>query len=202
MVTLAAMGQVLIFRMIEDQVLHAQAGRRLAGIFDGRMVFLIGMEDSRFSIEAESFVKEPFAIPDIGFFPGLVRFIAAAGQSAIGEFQRKAELFGLRRADIEKGHIVTDELTRLPVGYRNEMQAVIEESTVFRGQQGLTHRAQQGNNFFMAVNDGFAIIGTAPPGLAHHAHEPEDAQEMIHMLMGDEDRPHILPAQTGLFELA
>lgn len=69
MVTLAAMGQGLVFSMVEDQILYAQAGCRLAGVFDGRMVFLIGMEDIRFGIEAESFMKEPFTIPDIGF-PG------------------------------------------------------------------------------------------------------------------------------------
>ena len=70
MVTLAAMGQVLVFRMVEDQILYAQAGRRLTGVFDGRMVFFIGMEDIRFGIEAESFVKEPFTVADIDFFPG------------------------------------------------------------------------------------------------------------------------------------
>ena len=78
MVTLAAMGQVLVFRMVEDQILYAQAGRRLTGVFDGRMVFFIGMEDIRFGVEAESFVKEPFTVADIDFFPGLVRFIATA----------------------------------------------------------------------------------------------------------------------------
>ena len=31
--------------------------------------------------------------------------------------------------------------------------------------------------------------------------KPEDAQKMIHVFMGDEDRPHILPAQMGLFQL-
>ena len=86
MVTLAAMGQVLVFSMVEDQILYAQAGCRLAGVFDGRMVFFIGMEDIRFGIEAESFMKEPFTIPDIGFFPGLIRLITTAGQSAVGEF--------------------------------------------------------------------------------------------------------------------
>ena len=195
------MGQVLIFRMIEDQVLYAQAGCRLTGVFDGRMVFFIGMEDIRFGVEAESFVKEPFTVTDIDFFPGLVRFIATAGQSAIGKCQGKAELFGLRRADIEKGHIVAYELARFPVGHRDEMQAVIEEGTIFRGQQVLSHRAQQGNDFFVAVDDGFAIISPAPPGLTHHAHEPEDAQKMVHVFMRDEDGPHILPAQLGLFQL-
>lgn len=200
-VTLAAMGQVLVFRVIQNQVLYTQAGRHFTGVFDGGMVFFIGMENMRFSIEAEGFVKEPFTIPDIDFFPGLIRFIATAGQFTIRELQGKTELFSLRRADIEKSHVVADELACLPVSYCNEMQAVIEKSAVFRGQQGLSHRAQQGNDFLVAVDDGFAIIGPAPPGLAHHAHEPENTQKMVHMLMGDKDCPHILPAQTGLFQL-
>ena len=101
MVTLAAMGQVLVFRMVEDQILYAQAGRRLTGVFDGRMVFFIGMEDIRFGVEAESFVKEPFTVADIDFFPGLVRFIATARQSAIGKCQGKAEQIRLPPPHIE-----------------------------------------------------------------------------------------------------
>lgn len=174
MVTLAAMGQVLVFRVIENQVLYAQARRRLTGVFDGRMMFLIGMEDIGFGVEAKGFMKEPFAVTDIGFFPGLIGLITTAGQPAVGQFQGKAELLGLGRADIEKSHVVAHELTRFPIIHRDEMQAVIEEGPVFRGQQGHAHRTQQGNDFLMAVDDGFAIVGPAPPGLAHHAHEPED----------------------------
>lgn len=195
------MGQVLVFRVVQNQVLYPHPGRRFTGVFDGGMVLFIGMKDMRFSIEAEGFVKEPFAVPDIAFFPRLIRFITTAGQFTIRELQGKAELLGLRRADIEKGHVVANKLVCLPIGYRNEMQAVIEESTVFRRQQGVSHRVQQGNDYLVTVDDGFAIVGPAPPGLAHHTHEPEDPQKMVHVLVRDKDRPHIPPAQMSLFQL-
>ena len=67
----------------------------MAGVFDGRMVFLIGMEDIRFGIEAESFMKEPFTIPDIGFFPGLIRLITTAGQSAVASSKEKPNCLAL-----------------------------------------------------------------------------------------------------------
>lgn len=40
------MGQVLVFRVVQNQVLYPHPGRRFTGVFDGGMVLFIGMKDS------------------------------------------------------------------------------------------------------------------------------------------------------------
>ena len=47
----------------------------------------------------------------------------------------------------------------------------------------------------MPVDHSFAFIISSAHILADHPYHPEDPKQMIHMLMGYKDRPHILPVQ-------
>lgn len=61
--------------MVEDDVFDVQAPRELAGVFDGRMILFVRVENGFIGVEAEGFVKEPLAAFDVVFFPkaGTVR---------------------------------------------------------------------------------------------------------------------------------
>lgn len=63
------MGQIAVFRMVEDDVLDVQALGQFTGVFDGGMIFR-RVENGFVGIEAEGFVKEPLAALDVSSSQG------------------------------------------------------------------------------------------------------------------------------------
>ena len=96
---------------------------------------------------------------------------------------------------------MADEGVLVAVFDGNQMELVVEVAAVLGREEGRRHRAQEADDFVVTVNHSLTVIGAAPPGLTHHAHEPDDAQEVIDVLVRDKDRPHVLPAKMGLFQL-
>ena len=96
---------------------------------------------------------------------------------------------------------MADEGVLVAVFDNDQMELVIEVAAVLGREEGRRHGAQEADDFVVGVDRGFAVVGAAPPGLAHHAHEPDDTQEMVDVLVSDKDRPHILPAKLSFFQL-
>ena len=53
----------------------------------------------------------------------------------------------------------------------------------------------------MGVDGRLALVGTFPHVLADHPHHPDDAQQVVDVLVGDKDGAHLPPVQPGVLEL-
>lgn len=195
--------QVAVFRMVENDVGRAEGGCQLTGVFDGRVVFFIGMEHVSLAVEAKGFVQEPRAAFCIAFFARIVRFIAAADEAFPScEVQGKAVLLGLGGLNIEEGHGMAGQCLRFPVVDGNEVETLANEMGFLRLEQLLGQVLEKHNDFIVAVNAGFTGILATFHILADHAHHPDDAQEVIDMAVRDDDVAHSHPVVAGSAELA
>ena len=64
-------GDIFVLRMVEQEIFHAEALRQLAGVFYRGVMFLIGFENVRLTIETESLVKKPGAVFGIALIASL-----------------------------------------------------------------------------------------------------------------------------------
>ena len=91
--------------MVEQEIFHTEALRQLAGVFYRGVMFLVGFENVRLTIETESLVKKPGAVFGIALICFVVGLVPAAGELfPIVELHRKAELLRLGGVNVKESY--------------------------------------------------------------------------------------------------
>ena len=112
-----AMRQVVIFRMVEHEVLHTEMLRRRACLAHGPMVNRVRIVTLDVGMAAVGLVDKPRRPFDMREVLAGQRFVSAAGEHlARGIFHSEPELLGRAgRVDVEKGHGAPEDLRRVAV---------------------------------------------------------------------------------------
>ena len=123
-----------------------------------------------------------------------IRLVAAAGNlPAVFERHREAELLGLRGVNVKELHSLPDDLARLAVFDLDEEKALVNEFPLFLGQQHFRHLVKDPDDLLVRIQPRLTLIFSARHVLADHALHPDDAEQVVDVLVGDDDVAHILP---------
>ena len=197
------LGQIAVLRVVQQQVAHMQPLRQLAGVFDGRVVLLIRPEDVRLRVQAKRLMQEPRTIIRVLLTVGATRLVAATGQlfSPV-ELHAEPELLCLGGVDVKEGHPAPVDDALLAVDHGDELQAVTDESRLLGHQQLVRQPAEERDHLVVRVDVCLTLVNPLVHGLAYHPHHPDDAQQVVDVLVRHEDLPHAHPIKARRPQLA
>ena len=103
---------------------------------------------------------------------------------------------------IEKCHLPAEDRFLFAVPHCDQVQPLADEAGLLFLEKFFRHVAEQGDDAVMPVNDGVAAIASLMQGMADGADHPDNAQDVIHMPVGDEERPYAPQGDARVSELA
>ena len=95
--------------------------------------------------------------------------------------------------NVKKLHGLPDDLARLAVFDLDEEKALVNEFPLLLGQQHLRHLMKDPDDLLVRIQPRLTLIFSARHVLADHALHPDDAEQVVDVLVGDDDVAHILP---------
>ena len=188
--------------MVQLQILHAQLLRQTAGIRHGGVALFVGLEHVRLTVQAERLVQQPCAAPNIPLLAGVIRLVPAAGEpSPLPHLHGKAKLFILFRANVKKRDRPIQNRPLLAVLHGHQMQAPVYELRLLGLQQLSGHVPQQRYDLAVAVEHRLALVFAPRHALADQAHQPENAEDVVNVLVGDENGAYLPPVYLRPLQL-
>ena len=194
-------GQILVLGVPEDEIRDAEFLCQFTGVHDGAVMFLVGLELFPLAVQAESLVEQPPGAPDIGQQGFAVGFVAGESQvHAVIHMNTAAELLFLRRTDIEEGKTVAKNFFLLPVLNNMEEDAFVEMGREFfpYGQAG--EGLDGVHQLTVAVYVQIAFIAALVHGGGGHADDPDHAQNVVVVGVGDEHMMDLFQRDLLLFQ--
>ena len=191
-----------ILGMPENNIAHMMFSGQQGGFLDGSVSYEMRSEDIRIGVRAEGFMKKPVGAFQIMAADRLTRFVAGAYDAlTVLTFHMKAVLFGLAGMRIEECDGVSGNGTLLSVFDGNEADAGSYRSKLLFAQRELA----DGPKFFrqarMTVYAQNVVALFLQKERRDHAHQPDDAERVIDVLMGDEDVRQIEKGYARLVQL-
>ena len=148
-------------------------------------------------------MEQPAAALSKGALRLAERFVAAAGQlSAAGQRDGKPELGRLGGADVEEGDRLSQKRQALAVFHRYQPQPAAQKTDLFFAQQRPRQRAQKARDFPVGIDDRFSLVLAPGHALQNHPDQPQNAGDVVQVLVGHEDGADVLPAHPGGLQLA
>ena len=182
--------------MIEDEVPDSQFLCQARGIEHGAMVFLVGLEAVAVLIQAECFTHQPVGALGILTALGTERLIAQTAQTrAVGQQGGKSELTLFRGVDVEALHGEASRLESVAIVqavHRNE----ISNALCFLLRKNLAADAGQQVEHLLVAPHAERVSE-----LECHPHDPDAAQQMVRVSMGDEEVADVLTSDSSLLQL-
>ena len=174
---------------------------KLTCFFHGTVVLFIRLELICFSIQAERLMGQPVAAFHKFIIFLIVWFVTAAGKlHFVRKQHRKPELLCLRGKNIEKSDRTAKDFLCLSVMHRHKKNPVIK---IFRHlflDRKFCDRADRSCQLFMAVDPQISLIfSLADLLLPDHPDQPDHAQKMIDVFMGNKNIVNVFQLDPGVF---
>lgn len=188
-VVLLAGGYCLLFRVIEDEVLYVEFCCELSCVKSRAVVFLVRLEGVAVSVEAESLTHHPVGMSDVLAVERVVRLVAQAGKdSSVRQFGTEAVLLLLRGMDVEAGEADVAHVEALAVRQLMEDDALLHLCQLLLGENHVDDGAYDANHLVVAIDVQLALVALT---LRHHADDPDDAQHVVGVGVGDEEMMNV-----------
>ena len=191
-----------IFGMPENNIAHMMFSGQKSGFLDGSVSYEMRSEDIRIGIRAEGFMKKPVGAFQIMTADRLTRLVAGAYDAlTVLTFHMKAVLFGLAGMRIEECDGVPGNGTLFSVLDGNEADAGSYRRKLLFAQRELADGPQFFRKTRMAVYAQNVVAFFLQKERRDHAHQPDDAERVVDVLMGDEDVRQIEKGYARLVQL-
>lgn len=197
-----ACGEAGVFGVVEHEVFHAKFLCLLAGVKGCAVVLVVGAELFSVFIEAECFAKQPVAIAHIFLVARVVGLVAEAHHAlVVGHEHAEAVLRSLGGAEVETGHFhVVDQYEFAVVDFSQD-DGVADGALNLAWDEELANGGECVTHFLVAVNHEARVLSFVDER-RYFAYEPDDAQNVVGVDMGDEDMANFLVWDVSLVELA
>ena len=158
-------------------------------------------KDIALGLEAESLVHEPRASPGVRF-PGRAQgLVAEAGKFSAGEEHGKTELLRLDGAHVEENGLMPEDFPLLPVSHGHKKHAGTYVPRLLFADQHHDDGADDIKEFLVGADRKRAPVGASVDVLADGADHPDDAHDVIHMLVRHINGMDFIHGDTRLFKL-